>query len=142
VYVESFLGVFGSLDVFLPGWIYSLLWSLTLYGLVTLVIGAFLRFDALRRHWPELLVLLAGAGTYALTIHFGAYRTLTGNDFSDAILVGRYILPLVALFGLAVAFVATSLPRRAGQYVGLVALVGLMAVHLAGFGNGLVRWYG
>ena len=141
VWVESFFGVFGSLDVYLPGWAYDRLYKAAQFGLVLLAFCALLRGDALRRHWRELLVLVATMGTLLITVHYAAYRGLVGSNGTDPILVGRYLLPLIALFGLAIAFVATSLPRRAGRWFGLALLIGMLMLQLGGVGATLVRYH-
>lgn len=141
VYVDSLFGVFGSLDVFLPRRISTLLWALALVALCGLAAFVVARRAALRRRWAELAVLVAGAVAYMATLHFAAYRTLVRNEFTDAVLVGRYLLPLLALFGLAVAFVATSLPRAWGVRLGSGVLGGMAALHVAALGAGLLRWY-
>ena len=142
VYVESFFGVFGSLDVFLPPWVYDRLHDAARLGLIALLVCAGLRLGALRRHWRELLVLVAAFVALVGIFHFSAYRSLQGNDWTDPILVGRYLLPLLPLFGLAVAFIATSLPRRAGPWFAVVALCAGVLLHFAGLGQAVLRYYG
>jgi Predicted membrane protein (DUF2142) len=141
VWVESYFGVYGSLDVFLPQYVLDRLYSASLYGLVALAICLVLRLEQVRRHWPVLLVLLATAGTYLFALHYAAYNTLIGTGGSASVLVGRYLLPLVPLMGLAIAFVATTLPRRWGVYAGLAALVAGVMLSMAGLGVTFVRYY-
>jgi len=141
VYGESLFGVFGSLDVFLPGWMYDRIYQGLLYLGVALVVGVAVRWNAVRAHWREAVVLLGGGLTYVFSLHFAAFRALEGNGYTDAQLVGRYLLPVLVLFGVAVAFVATTLPGRFGRFAGLGALVLMVLLHVAGLGAAAARWY-
>jgi hypothetical protein len=141
VYVESFFAVFGSLDVFFPEWVYPALHRLSLYSLAVFATCVALRSAALRRHWRELTVLGVTALTLVATMHYGAYRALLGNGGADPVLVGRYLLPLVALFGLAVAFTASSLPGRWGRYLGVAVVAIGVILQVWGLAVGAERWY-
>ena len=55
---------------------------------------------------------------------------------------GRYLLPLVSLFGLAIAFVCASLPRRAGPVAAAAVLAVGVLLQLGGLGIELARFYG
>ena len=46
-------------------------------------------------------------------LHLVSYMNLRGS--TDPVLTGRYLLPAVALYGCAIAWVASSLPRRLGR---------------------------
>ena len=45
-------------------------------------------------------------------LHLASYRALAGGNAGDPLIVGRYLLPLTCVFGLAVAFLVTSVQRR------------------------------
>lgn len=141
VYVESFFAVFGQLDVFMPHWVYEYLYKAALYGLSALAVCLMIRSDALRRCWRELAVLVATFAATLLVQHLGAYSSLLSNNWSDPVLVGRYLLPLIPLYGLAVGFVAASLPRRFGQYVGATVLVFAVLLQLAALGTTVARYH-
>ena len=53
-----------------------------------------------------------------------------------------HLLPLVSLFGLAVAFVCASLPRRAGQVLAAILLAVGALMQLGGLGLAVTRFYG
>jgi hypothetical protein len=81
--------------------------------------------------------LLAVVG-YMTVLHVVAFRTLLGSP--DAVITGRYLLPLLPLYGVTMALAAEWLPRRwgpvvAGTLVGGVVLLqlGAMAVLFARF---------
>jgi hypothetical protein len=59
----------------------------------------------------------------------------------DPVLVGRYVLPLVSLWALGIATVASALPRRyAIGFAGVIAASGVL-LQLAGLGLTLTRFY-
>jgi hypothetical protein len=63
------------------------------------------------------------------------------KDPNDPIFTGRYLLPLISLFALAVAWVVGSLPRVASHVVG-GALLGVgVLMSLAGLGLSAARFY-
>ena len=66
-------------------------------------------------------------------------RSLAGPD---PLITGRYLLPLVVVFGLTVAFVITSLRPRASAALGALVLSGLLALNLTGLILTLARFYG
>jgi 4-amino-4-deoxy-L-arabinose transferase-like glycosyltransferase len=141
VWVESFYGVFGQLDIWVPNWVYDRLYTASVWGLVILAVLLVLRSDALRRHRAELAVLVVTVVTLLAGLHYAAYRALQGNGATDPILVGRYLFPIIPIFGLAVAFVCTSLPRRWGQYAGGLVLSSGVLLLVAGMGSAIVRYH-
>ena len=142
VWAESLFGVYGSLDVFFPAWVLNRVYQGTLYGFVALIVCAMIRSDELRRHWRELAVLTLAALTLIVTFHFGAYAIIRDTKGETAVLVGRYLIPLMPLFGLAVAFVATSLPRWWGRGFGAVALATMALLQIGGIALTVARYYG
>jgi hypothetical protein len=55
-------------------------------------------------------------------------------------MAGRYLLPLVAVFGAAVAFVVAVLPRRLGVALGATALASGAVLTIGGIAMGVVRF--
>lgn len=141
VWVESFYGVFGSLDVFLPPWLLQVLYSVSLYGIVAMLLFVVLRWDQVRRNLGPLAILLVGMATYLFTIHYPAFNSIISSQGTLSVLVGRYLLPLLPLMALAVAFVTTSLPRRWSQYAGLAVVVSGVLLSMSALGLSFVRYY-
>jgi hypothetical protein len=87
------------------------------------------------------VVLLSALAAFMAVLHVAQYRALLGNGGVDGVLVGRYLLGLLPLYGLAVAFVATGLPGRWGRGAGLVLLAFAVLLAIAALGAGVLRWH-
>ena len=140
VFIDGFYGTFGSLEIGYPGALGDVLQYVTGAGLIGLLAAAVARRDAVRRHW-HVVALLAGIVVSLLfVLHVAAYRSLEAKP-SDPLLTGRYLLPLVGLFGVGVAFVVGSLPRRVGAVLAGLLLAGGVLLELAGLGLSVSRFY-
>jgi 4-amino-4-deoxy-L-arabinose transferase-like glycosyltransferase len=138
--METFYGTFGSLEIRLPEWTYG---ALHLASLATLALVAALlvaRRGALRGRWPIVGFLGVTLVALMLTLHAVSYRSLASGS-TDPIIVGRYVLPVVALLGLAVAFVASSLPRRLGACLAGWVLGAGVLLQIAGLAITAARFY-
>lgn len=141
VYIFSFFGAFASLEVGFPGWVYDVLHAAELIGLVALLAVLWIRRDAVKRSWDALLVMATMAAALLFVLHFVAYRDMLGQP-GDPVLVGRYVLPLVSLWALGIATVASALPRRfAIGFAAVIATSGVL-LQLAGLGLTVTRFYG
>jgi len=139
-YVETFYGVFASLEVRWPALAYDLLAAASLAGLAALAVVAIRARERLQARW-ELAVLLAAAPvTLIAALHFAAYRNLQ-IDPTDPIVVGRYLFPLLPLFGVAIAAVVRALPPRASVATGTTVLMCGALLGLSGLGMTAVRFY-
>jgi len=141
VFIDTFYGTFGSLEVVYKARVYDVLQVLSALGLVGFYTAAVARWRRLWRSWPEVIVLLSLLVTNVAFLHYVSYRSLLSNGGSDPLIVGRYLLPMVALFGLAIAFTMGSLPRRVGVLVGAAILAGGVFLCLAGIGITMARFY-
>jgi hypothetical protein len=139
-FVETFYGVFASLEVRWPAVLYHLLAAASLAGLMALAAVLVRARDAVRAHWDVALFLGAVPVTLIGSLHFAAYRSLQIEP-SDPIIVGRYLFPLLPLFGVAVALVVRALPRRASLAVGTTVLLTGALLGLSGLGMTAVRFY-
>ncbi|HEX7292239.1 MAG TPA: DUF2142 domain-containing protein [Conexibacter sp.] len=140
VFVETFYGTFGSLDVHLPARVYALLQVASVLGLGALYTAVVVRRRELRERGAVLLGLASIALSGIVFLHLASYLALL--DGPDPVIVGRYLLPLIALFALAITFVATSLPRRLGPPFAAAVLACGVLLQLAGLGLTVARFYG
>ena len=122
VFINTFFATFGSLEITFRQRIYDILQVLSAVGLGGLYTACFVRGRQLLRGWPTVVVMLALLFTTLFFLHYVSYRSLLGNGGSDPLIVGRYLLPVVPLFGLAVAFTVGTLPRKIGVFVGAAIL--------------------
>lgn len=139
-FVDRWFGTLAQLEVGLPHGLETALYWVTVGGLVALVLAIVIRRVSLTERAP--LAVAFGAAVFALllAVHLIAYRSmLTVPD--DPIVTARYLLPLTPLFGLAIAFVATTLPRRAAPVFGAAALALLVCLQFESLGLLLERFY-
>lgn len=139
MYVETFFGSFGWLEVRFPGRVYDVLHAGVLLGLVALVAALVLRRRQLRGRWHLLLGLVAICGSLILLLQLVSYLALLGGP--DPLIVGRYALPLIVPFALAVTFVATSLPRRWGALFGALVVAFGIVLQMSGLIITVERFY-
>jgi hypothetical protein len=139
-FIETFYGVFASLEVRWPAAVYDVLELFTLAGLGALAAVLIRARARLRAQWPVVVLLAAMPLTLLAALHFAAYRNLQ-IDPTDPIIVGRYLFPLLPLFGVAVAIVVAALPRRASVAAGTVLLMAGALLSLSGLGMTAVRFY-
>jgi hypothetical protein len=140
VYIESFFGRFATLEVSYPADVYHLVQGACAVGLAGLVAALVARWDAVRARWASVVVVAATALSLIVLLHAASYRALVFSD--DPLITGRYLLPIVAVFGLTVAFVITSLRPRASAVLGTLVLAALLALNLGGLMLTFTRFYG
>jgi hypothetical protein len=140
VFIETFYGTFASLEITFTQRLFDVLQVLSALGLVSLYTACVARWRRLWRAWPEVIVMFALLLTSVVFLHYVSYRALLGGG-TDPLIVGRYLLPIVSLFGLAIAFTVGALPRRAGPLVAAVILTGGVLLSLTGIGITIARFY-
>jgi hypothetical protein len=141
VFIYTFFGAFGSLEVGFPSWVYRLLHTGTLVGLFALLAALWHQRASVWRSWDVLVVLAAMVGALLFVLHFVAYRDMLGQP-GDPVLVGRYVLPLIAVWALGIATIAAALPPKWATWFGAgIACVGVL-MQIAGLGLIVTRFYG
>jgi hypothetical protein len=140
MFIETFFGKFATLEVAYPNDVYSLIQGACALGMAGLVAAVAGRWRSVRARWAEVAVLLSVSVGMIALLHLASYRSLVGS--ADPLITGRYLLPIVAVFGITVAFVVGSLRARASAIVGSLVLSGLLALNLCGLMLTLTRFYG
>ncbi|HEU4702782.1 MAG TPA: DUF2142 domain-containing protein [Conexibacter sp.] len=133
---QSFVGAFGQMAVWFPTWVYRVL--AVGFALVGLLVVRMLHADPRELRWRsgELLGYAAMAG--ALLVLIGLSADLRRHLV--AIVQGRYLLPLLPLFGALLALGARGAGERWGRSTG-VAIVATVAA-LGIFGQLLtIAWF-
>jgi Predicted membrane protein (DUF2142) len=140
VFIESFFGRFAGLEVLYPASVYTLIQAACAAGIVGLVAAVVTRWEAVRARWAEIVVVATLTVSLIGLLHLASYRSLVGT--SDPLITGRYLLPLVSVFGLVIAFVLTSVSRRVSAVLGTLAVTGLFVLNLSGLMLTFGRFYG
>jgi hypothetical protein len=142
-FIDRFYGTFAQLEVFFSPTVMTWLARLTVLAIVLAAVGLAVRLHAARRRPAALWVLglfAAGSVAYLLDMHVAAFRSLASGA-GDPVVTGRYLLPLITIYGLGVALAVSWLPRRASAVAGGVVLGGLTVLQLAAMGILLGRFY-
>jgi hypothetical protein len=130
VFVERFLGTFGL----------NTLNTLAEATAVMAVIGLVVHRKRLRGALAPIAVLVVGALASLLLLHVVAYHALLGSA-GDPIITGRYLLPLLALYGIGIALAVSWLPRTLSALVGGAVVAGLAVLQLSALGLIVERFY-
>jgi hypothetical protein len=75
-----------------------------------------------------------------MQLHLTSYSSLR-NGGIDVVITGRYLLPMIALFGITVAFTIGSLPRRIAAPLGGLVLGASVVLCLGALGMTLTRFH-
>jgi hypothetical protein len=134
-------GRFGSLEVGFAPIVYALLQLLSVLVIAGAVAGAISLRHRLAGVWDVVLLLVTIVVSELLLLHLVSYRSLVGGT-GDPLIVGRYLLPLCAIYGMTGAFVAVAAGRRAGPFVAATLIAVSLALQLGGLGLTIGRFYG
>jgi hypothetical protein len=136
LWIREGWGAFGWIDVYMPAWVYAVLAVLT----STVTVGAAAILVRFRRVARSALLAFFGVVVLSLlaVLHVIEYQSLTGGR--GAFIQGRYLLPVMSLFGLAAALVVSRIPVRARGPVVAVLTVGLLALQVIALGT-IARTY-
>jgi 4-amino-4-deoxy-L-arabinose transferase-like glycosyltransferase len=122
------VGLFGWLDTPFPDGVYPVALAIALPIAALAVIAVVQRRAAVLARWPEVLTYAVMALGLLVAIGFSGlrYRHDTGHAFEQA----RYLLPLLPLYGAAIALAALGAGRRFARPTA-VALVFIALGHAA-----------
>jgi 4-amino-4-deoxy-L-arabinose transferase-like glycosyltransferase len=137
VWLREGWGKFGWLEVGLPSAVYALLTGfMAVVAIVSAAIVATFR-DRLR--WGLIAFFAVALAALLFGLHLTEYRALIAGQ--GPILQGRYLLPVLGLFGVAVALVVGRLPAswRAPTCGALIA--GMLLLQLVALGAVGARYY-
>ena len=137
--IDRFYGTYGALDVLFPEGALTLLkWaSIAVIGLA--IVGLVRGWHAVRGRPAAVGMIAVAIAAYMYVNHVAAYRSLI--TVGDPVITGRYLVPFMAVYGLAVALAVSWLPRRWAPVAGGVAVGGLCLLAVAAFGITFARYY-
>jgi hypothetical protein len=139
VYIDSYFSAFASFSVSYRQIVLDLLQVLAGIGLIALWTTIVTRWHVVVARWRDVAVCVVFFLGLMSLLHVVSYMNLRGSI--DPVLTGRYLLPAVALYGCAIAWVASSLPRRLGVAFAGVLLGGALLLAIGGIGLSLDRFY-
>ncbi|HMJ36442.1 MAG TPA: hypothetical protein VK501_21240 [Baekduia sp.] len=138
---QYFAGVFGSFEVYFPYWVYDTVQVLAAVIFIALYTAAAMRWRTVRANWPVVVILGALVVSLMALLQIASYRSLLETSGENPLIVGRYLVPLGGIFGVAIAALTQWLPRRAGVVVGTLVLVGVLTLSIAGLALSVERFY-
>jgi hypothetical protein len=142
IFVQQYFGgIFGSFEVYFPFWVYNVTQFAAGAIFIVFYTLAAMRWRTLVARWPAVVILGAMGFSMLALLQIASYRALLQTTGENPLIVGRYLLPLGALFAVLVAAVVQWLPRRAGMVVGALILAGLLTVSVGGLALSLERFY-
>jgi 4-amino-4-deoxy-L-arabinose transferase-like glycosyltransferase len=141
VFVEGFYGGFGSGNLTLPKGVVAALRVLTLLSIAGFIAAVVACWRQVRRASPYVLVGLSLLVTSLVFLHYVNYRAVL-NRGTGHLFIGRYLLEMIALFGVAITFTAGSLPRRQGPLFGAAILAFGVLLCFTGLLVSDFRFYG
>jgi hypothetical protein len=139
VFVERLFGGFSDLEANFSHGVYTLL---TVFGgviLASAIVGLLRRWSDVRRRLDVVAVGLLAPVGYMAVLHATAFRSLLQSP--DPVITGRYLLPLLPLYGVIVALAVAWLPRRWGPVVAGALVGALVVLQLGAMGVLFARFY-
>jgi hypothetical protein len=125
---ESFVGAFGQMVVWFPRWVYRL--AAGGFVLVSLLAVRALVAEPRELRWRRGELIGYAAMAAALLLLIGLSADLRRNLIG--IVQGRYLLPLLPLFGVVLALGARGVGERWGRACGVLIVAGVVAWGLFG----------
>jgi 4-amino-4-deoxy-L-arabinose transferase-like glycosyltransferase len=139
-WIDGFVGLYGWLDTTFPAWVYrAALVPVGLLGIL-LVRALLANRGALRRRGGELIVY--AAMTVGLMVVVAASDYLEFPHGTGSYAEPRYFLPLIALYGAALALAARGAGRRWGPVAGACIVVLIIAHNVFSQLLEISRFYG
>jgi hypothetical protein len=140
VFIDRFFGTYGGLDVFFTAGALTLVKWVVIATIVSAFVGLHSLRDACRRWWDVVALFVVAGVAYLLDMHFAAFRALLAGS-NDPVLTGRYLLPFMPVYGLAVALAVVWLPRRVAPVVAGAVTGGLCLLSIGAIGFAVARYY-
>ncbi len=138
-FIDRLFGGYAQLEVSPPGWVLTAIAIAAAATVVSALIGAVRYWRSGSRPADVLVVFAVAVVGYLLLLHAAAFHSLLATP--DPVITGRYLLPLISLYGAGIAFAVGWMPRRVAVPLGAVALVGLTVLQLNAFALVFARFY-
>lgn len=141
VFIERFYGGFGAGELTFPRSVIDALQVVSVLGILAVLASVAAGWRLIRRAWPSVFVMVTLLVVTVVFLHYVNYRAVLIRG-AGHLFVGRYLLPIVSLFGLAIAFCVSTLPRRLGQAMGAAILAAGAMLCITGIAVSMFSFYG
>jgi 4-amino-4-deoxy-L-arabinose transferase-like glycosyltransferase len=138
-FIDRLFGGYAQLEVSPPAWALTAVAVVAGALAASVIVGAVVRWRSGSRPTGVFAVLAVAVAGYLLLLHAAAARSLLST--TDPIITGRYLLPLIPLYGAGIAFAVGWLPRRVAAGAGAVVLAGLAVLQVASLAMVYARFY-
>ena len=139
VFVERLFGGFATLEANFPRGVYTALKLIGAVVLASALVGVVRRRADVRRRFDVVAVALLAVAGSMVVLHVVAFRTLLQSP--DPVITGRYLLPLLPLYGVTLALAVAWLPRRWGPVVAGALVGGVVVLQIGAMGVLFARFY-
>jgi 4-amino-4-deoxy-L-arabinose transferase-like glycosyltransferase len=140
VFIDRFLGTFAQLEVVFSPATLDFLSRAAEVTAVAAIVGLVVHRRRLARAPWVLAVLAVGALSCLLMLHAVAYSSLL-TESGDPVITGRYLLPLLSLYGVGIALAVSWLPRALSSVMTGAVVAGLGVLQLGALAILLERFY-
>ncbi len=139
VFVERLFGGFANLEANFSPRVYTALTVVGALVLASALVGVVRRRGDVRRRLDVVVVALLAPIGYLAVLHAAAFRSLLTSP--DPVITGRYLLPLLPFYGVALALAVAWLPRRWGPVAAGALVAGIVVLQIAAMGVLFARFY-
>lgn len=147
VWLGSGWAAFGWANVWFPSWVYYLFLAVVIAAAAGLLVTAVRGWRALRGRtradrlhwWPVAAAILLAFGPLLAGLHWTDYTMLHAKE--PPFMQGRYLLPVTAVFAVALTQALRALPRRAQAVAGAALVGGLVVFQITCLGLVASRYY-
>ena len=136
---HRFVSGFGMLEANFAAGVLRTLQVIALGAVVLVAVGLIDRRRDVRRRLDLVIVYAATGLGYMALLHAVSFRSLLTSP--DPVITGRYLLPLLPLYGAAIALAVAWLPRRWAPVAGGAVISGLLLLQLGAMGVLFTRFY-
>lgn len=137
--MREVFGRFGWTEVHPPEILFAV--QITLFAVIVLAAAAALARFRRAVPWPVVGFYALTAFTLMAGLQWGDYSKIYTSHFKEGFIQGRYVLPLAALGGLAVAAALRLLPRPRRLPLIAALLTALVMLNVMSMGTTLWRFY-
>ncbi|HEX6026019.1 MAG TPA: hypothetical protein VFZ00_28770, partial [Solirubrobacter sp.] len=138
-FIDRLFGGYAWFEVSPPGWVLTLVTVAAVATIASAVVGVVRVWPSGSRPTALLFVFAVAVVGYMILLHAAAFRSLL--RVPDPVITGRYLLGLMPLYGVAIAFAVGWLPRRAAVGTGAAVLAGLTVLQIGALALVFARFY-